>query len=396
MSINTLELRAERKTLYDETRKLLDKVQEEKRELLQEEKNTYDAKMKRMDDLKEIIDREERMAAFQREFDSAINTAQKPEGLITREARLVDSKEYGVAFMKALPRGLSSLTESEKRTMTEGAPTEGGYLVPTLLYNEIVRKLPEFNFMRNICRVINTVSTQNIPVQGNGITVSMTGETVPATESTPTLAQKTLSAFKMTGLAKLSLELIQDAAFDVQAYVSSLFAEGFADKEESKYIAGAGTTEPRGVLLDAVLGKTTASASSITPDEILDLFYSLLGKYRKNASWVMNDSTLKTIDKLKDKNDRYLLSIGLDVGAPDRLKGRPLFTSANMPEIGSATKTIVFGNFSYYWIGLRGAMTMQLLNELYAVDGLIGILGVQRIDGVLTLTEAMKYLAMHA
>lgn len=120
---------------------------------------------------------------------------------------------------------------------------------------------------------------------------------------------------------------------------------------------------------------------------------SLKAPYRRNAVWVLNDSTIKAIRKLKDNQGQYLWQPSLTAGAPDLLLGKPVRTSAYMPAIAADAKTIAFGDFSYYWIADRQGRSFKRLNELYAATGQVGFLASQRVDGKLILPEAIKVLA---
>ena len=146
----------------------------------------------------------------------------------------------------------------------------------------------------------------------------------------------------------------------------------------------------------AETGITAASATAVTADELIDLYYSLKSPYRRNAVWTLNDSTVKAIRKLKDGNGQYLWQPGITAGAPDMILGRPVRTSAYMPAIAAGAKTIAFGDFSYYWIADRQGRSFKRLNELFAATGQVGFLASQRVDGKLVLPEAVKVLAQKA
>ena len=177
--------------------------------------------------------------------------------------------------------------------------------------------------------------------------------------------------------------------------ISTEFIRRIGDKEEEAFLTGNGSAKPTGLLNatgGAQVGVTAASATAITADELIDLFFSLKAPYRKNAIWIFNDSTMKLIRKLKDGNGQYLWQPGLrDSDAPTIL-GRPYFTSAYMPEAASAAKSVLFGDLSYYWIGDRQGITFKRLNELYAGNGQIGFLASKRLDGKTVLPEAIKVL----
>ena len=197
----------------------------------------------------------------------------------------------------------------------------------------------------------------------------------------------------------ISEELLNDSVFDLESYIAREFARRIGTKEEEAFFTGDGTGKPLGILAasgGAETGVTAASATAVTADELIDLFYSLKSPYRKNAVWVLNDSTIKAIRKLKDNNGQYLWQPSLVAGTPDTILGRPVKTSAYMPAIAAGAKTIAFGDFSYYWIADRQGRSFKRLNELYAANGQVGFLGSQRVDGKMILPEAVKVLVQKA
>ena len=182
--------------------------------------------------------------------------------------------------------------------------------------------------------------------------------------------------------------------FPLESYISKEFARRIGNKEEESFFTGDGSGKPTGVLAatgGAQVGVTTASATAITIDEVLDLFYSLKAPYRNRAVFVMNDSTVKAIRKLKDGQGQYLWQPSVQAGTPDTILNRPLYTSSYVPAIEASAKTIVFGDFSYYWVADRQGRVFRRLNELFAVTGQVGFIATQRVDGKLILPEALKH-----
>ena len=215
-------------------------------------------------------------------------------------------------------------------------------------------------------------------------------------ESDDSFGQVSIGAYKLGTMIKVSEELLNDSVFDLESYISREFARRIGAKEEEAFFTGYGSGKPLGILAatgGAETGITAASATAITADELIDLFYSLKAPYRRNAVWVLNDSTIKAIRKLKDNQGQYLWQPSLTAGAPDLLLGKPVRTSAYMPAIAADAKTIAFGDFSYYWIADRQGRSFKRLNELYAATGQVGFLASQRVDGKLILPEAIKVLA---
>ncbi|HAT1291283.1 TPA: phage major capsid protein, partial [Corynebacterium striatum] len=142
--------------------------------------------------------------------------------------------------------------------------------------------------------------------------------------------------------------------------------------EEEAFLVGDGKGKPTGIF-DATGGGisdvTTAKATDITADELIDLHYSLRAPYRARAVWLMNDATVKTVRKLKDNQGQYLWQPALTAGAPDMILGKPVHTSTFAPEIKAGAKTVAFGDLSYYWIADRQGRSFKRLNELFATSG---------------------------
>ena len=155
--------------------------------------------------------------------------------------------------------------------------------------------------------------------------------------------------------------------------------------------------KPIGILNDkdgAEVGITAAAANAITTNELIDLYYSLRSPYRKRAVWIMNDSTVNMIRKLKDSNGQYLWEPGIKTNDTDTILGRKVYTSTCVPTAKAGAKTIAFGDLSYYWIGDREGISFKRLNELYATRGQVGFLATKRLDARLILPETIKVLKM--
>lgn len=214
-------------------------------------------------------------------------------------------------------------------------------------------------------------------------------------ESDDTFTQVSLSAYKLGTMLKVSDELLHDSYFDLDAYVAGEFARRIGAAEEESFLVGNGISNPTGLLNStggASTGVTAASSTAITIDEVIDLYHSLKTAYRKNATFVVNDAIIKTIRKLKDGQGQYLWQPSVTAGTPDTILNRPVLTSQYMPTAGVGEKTILFGDFHYYWIADRQGRTFKRLNELYAANGQVGFLASQRLDGKLILPEAVKVL----
>ena len=397
-----LELREKRAKAWDAAKAFLDTKRGDDGLLSAEDTTTYEKMENDVVALGKEIERLERQASIDLELSKATsnpitNTPTKPAEEKTGRA----SGEYRKAFWNAMrTRAGEGLEPNVRNALQVGTDSEGGYLVPDEFERTLVEALEDENIFRTLANVITTSSgDRKIPVVATKGSASWVDEEGTISDSDDSFGQVSIGAYKLATLIKVSEELLNDSAFDMEAYISREFARRIGNKEEEAFFIGDGSGKPTGILAalgGAQLGVTTAGATAITMDEVLDLFYSLKAPYRNRASFVMNDATIKAIRKLKDGQGQYLWQPSIQAGTPDTILNRPLHTSSYVPTIAAAAKTIAFGDFSYYWVADRQGRVFKRLNELYAVTGQIGFVATQRVDGKLILPEAIKVLQQKA
>lgn len=397
-----LELKEKRAKLVAQARELVDRAEQEKRSMTQEEENQWNKIMADVDTLGKDVEREERLSSLESQLEKRDLTHKPIPNAEKRDVNPRTTNEYRSAFLDALRLGKNGLNAEqvrllfnpEVRALSVGTDANGGYIVPDEFERKLIQKLEEENVMRRLATVIMTGSgTREIPVEADYGTAAWTAEGAAYTESDVTFANKTLGAYKGTTIIKVSEELLHDSFFDLEAYLQGVFARRFGDLEEAAFINGDGTGKPTGFLVDSTQGKVGAAGqtTSVTADDFIDTFHALKRPYRRNARWLMNDDTAKAVRKLKDANDQYIWQPGLQVGVPDTILGRPVEYSGDMPVMAANAKSIAFGDFSYYWIADRQGRVMQRLDELYAANGQVGFRMFERVDGKLIQAEAIVY-----
>lgn len=392
-----LELREKRAKAWEAAKAFLDSHRNDKGVLSAEDDAAYTRMEQEITDLGKEISRMERREALDAQLNLPVNQPLTGKPLNGRETAKTGraTDEYRQNFWDMM-RSKTPMPQVVN-ALQIGTDSEGGYLVPDEYERTLVEALEEENVFRQLAKVIRTSSgDRKIPVVATKGTASWIDEEGAYLESDDSFGQVSIGAYKVGTMIKVSEELLNDSVFDLEAYISREFARRIGAKEEEAFFTGDGSGKPLGVLAaagGAETGVTAASATAITADELIDLFYSLKAPYRRNAVWVLNDSTIKAIRKLKDNQGQYLWQPSLTTGAPDLLLGKPVRTSAYMPAIAADAKTVAFGDFSYYWIADRQGRSFKRLNELYAATGQVGFLASQRVDGKLVLPEAIKVLA---
>ncbi|MBP7278758.1 MAG: phage major capsid protein [Sedimentibacter sp.] len=398
-----LELREKRAKAWDATKAFLDTKRGNDGLISAEDEATYNKMEADVIALGKEIDRLEKQAILDAELNAPtanpLTGKPKTPNMEEKTGRATD--EYKKAFWNAMrTRNGEGLDPVIKNALQIGTDTEGGYLVPDEFERTLIEALEEENIFRKLANVITTsTGDRKIPVVASKGTASWVDEEGAIPESDDSFGQVSIGAYKLGTLIKVSEELLNDNVFNLESYISREFARRIGNKEEEAFFSGDGSGKPTGILSatgGAQLGVTTAGATAITLDEIMDLFYSLKAPYRNKAIFLMNDSTVKAIRKLKDGQGHYLWQPSLQAGTPDTILNRPIYTSAYVPAIASAAKSIVFGDLSYYWVADRQGRVFKRLNELFAVTGQVGFVATQRVDGKLILPEAIKVLQQKA
>ncbi|MBQ8835652.1 MAG: phage major capsid protein [Oscillospiraceae bacterium] len=399
MTIN--ELRIKRAKAWEATKAFLDSHRNTDGVLSAEDDATYTRMEQEVADLGKEIARLERQEAVDREMNAPTSQplTQKPGNAKTdtKTGRAADA--YKDAFWN-VTRSKEPVSYEVRNALQVGVDTEGGYLVPDEFEHTLVQALGHKRIVRDHAYVFQTNSgSHKIPVVTNKGSAAWVDEEGGIPEGDDTFGQQTIGAHKVGTIIKVSEELLNDSAFDLEGYFTSEFSRRIGNKEEDAFFNGDGVGKPLGLLADkggAEIGVTAASATTITADEIMNLFYDLEAPYRENAIWVFNDATMGAIRKLKGNDGQYLWQKALHEGDHETLLGKPVFTSPFMPEMKAGLKPVLFGDFNFYWIGDRQGVTFKRLNERYADTGQIGFMATKRVDGKLVLPEAIKALQMKA
>ena len=391
-----LEMRKKRSETWEKAKAFLDSHRNESGILSAEDTATYERMEKEIVDLGHEIERQERLESMEREMQKATSEPIRNTPEIKTDEKVGRASD---AYKDAFWRSIRNENSYEIRNaLREGVDSDGGYLVPDTFEHTLIQALDEENVIRQLAHTFTTSSGAHaIPIAGSKSKAMWVAEEQEIPETTDTFTQKTITAHKLTALIKISEELLNDSAFDLESYIASEFARKISDAEEEAFITGSGTGKPFGILHDkegAEIGVTAAAANAITTNELIDLYYSLRSPYRKRAVWIMNDSTVNLIRKLKDGNGQYIWEPGIKTNDTDTILGRKVYTTTCMPTAKTGAKAIAFGDISYYWIGDREGISFKRLNELYATKGQVGFLATKRLDARLILPETIKVLKM--
>ena len=391
------ELRDKRNKAWEAAKAFVETKRDADGLMTAEDAATYAQMEQKVQDYSTEIDRMERQEAMDRQLNAPTSTpiTGKPTTakVETKSGRAADT--YKASFWNQM-RNKTSV--EVRNALSVGVDADGGYLVPDTYEKTLIQALNDTMVVRKLAHTFVTAcGVHKIPVVTSHGTANWVEESGEIPETSETFGQQHIGAHKLTALIKISEELLNDSAFDLEEYFQKEFTKRILNAEEVAFITGDGNGKPTGLLdadTGAEVGVTAASATEITADDVINLYYSLRAPYRSKAVWLLNDSTVNALRLLKDKNGQYLWQSSLKEGTPDMLMGRPVYTSTAFPSIGAGQKAVAFGDLSYYWIGDREGITFRRLNELYAAKGQVGFLATKRVDAKLILPEAVKVLQM--
>jgi HK97 family phage major capsid protein len=369
-----------------------------------------------VDALKVQIDNLERTAALDTEF-RAIDEQTTTVDARGREGTAADG-EYREAFTQYLRFGLSELAPEQRqllranfqgqRAQGVGTGAGGGYTVPQGFWAKVTETMKYYGgVLAAGAEVINTDNGIDLPWPTNDDT-SNTGallaENTQIIEQDLSFGQKELGGYMYTSkLIRASLQFLQDAGIDPEAFIGRKAGERLGRIYNNHQTTGTGSSQPQGVITGATTGKTTAGATAITYNEIVDLIHSVDVAYRSappsDVAFMLHDLVLAYVRKIRDDSGgsglgRPIWEPSVQVGVPDSLLGYRVVVNNDMAStVATTNKTIAFGNFraGYVVRNINGGQLMRL-EERYADYLQVGFFAFGRMDALVQDSSAVKLL----
>ena len=399
--MTSVELRQQYAQLWERAKQMNDSAEAENRDFTAEERTNWDAvnaDMARMDERikrQEALERTPAPASEQRKIEIATPQA-------TKAGR--DSDEYRDAFATYLIHGREGLDLSERRLLSGHTDTltapelraigaynqvGAGYLVPVEFERRIRQNMLAFGGMREASTVMSTNSGADLDMptsDDTGNTGELLAEHATASEQDVTTGIKVLKAFKYSSkVVRVSLELLQDSAFDIQSWLSGLLAERLARIQNTHFTIGDGGNQPLGITRAAGTGITGAAgtATSVLWDDLIRLEHTVDPAYRAGARYMFHDSTLSQLRRAKDGDGNYIWQAGTQTGIPATVNGWPYTINQDMPVFAANAISILFGQLKNYIIRDVMGVSIIRLDELYALQGQVAFIGFNRCDGLL-------------
>ena len=409
MNIN--ELRRKRAKLIADARALNDNVIGEDREFTQEEQNSWDAMMDDADQLRETIEREERMLSAEQELNESAGESRRmneeddpdPDAGEQRSGRSDDPRdttEYRGAFTGYLRNGLVGLAGMEHRAVLQADSDEGGgFWVPTTFVNRLIKAIDDLVYIRQAATTYTVTNADSMgfpTLENDPSDADWTAELATGQEDTNmSIGRREFRPHPLAKRIKISRKLLRLLP-NIDDFVIERLAYKFAITEEKAFLTGDGANKPLGIFVASTKGISTTrdvsadnTATAVTSDGLINAKYAMKQQYWNMARWMFHRDIVKQIAKLKDSDGQYLWRESVRAGEPDRLLGRPIDMSEEAPNTATTGQYVgALADWSQYWIADALTMTLQRLDELYAETNQVGLIGRKETDGMPVLEEA--------
>lgn len=330
---------------------------------------------------------------------------------------LADAPHRGPKAKQVVGEFLSDLVTSSEgkgvkygtqfKDLGESSPSTGGYLTPLEFAGTLIELLYKLPVIRPHADVYQMTSDQlEIPVESATVSANWTAELVAITQSDMEFTQVLLQANNLIGISRMSRQLLMDSAINVSLTdkVMQRFAAGIGRAEDSAFMVGSGTGQPKGIRQYTHSHTRAQAGATLAGDDLIDTFHDLPFQYRvqgKDVNWLFNDLTLAKVRKLKDSNGQYLYQDGYGQafqtpGGTPNLMGKPVLVQNDIPTnlgTGSASE-IYIGDLTYYVVGDRET----IFSEISTQEGTsfaqhrAAVKTGERLDGKLSTTDAFAQL----
>lgn len=306
-------------------------------------------------------------------------------------------------------RYLRAGTTVEMKAFTGATGDTGGYAIPREIDATIDATLKGISPIRAVANVVKVGSAGYRKLVTTGGTPSgWAAETGARTETaTPTFVEIAPAMGELYANPSATQAMLDDAQFDVEAWLAGEIAMEFAKAEGAAFVNGSGTNRPKGFLqygtaatsdatrafgtLQYVASGAAGDFAANPQDRLIDLVQALRGPYRQGAVFVMNATTLSRIRKLKTSDGAFLWAPSLAAGQPATLLGYPVIEAEDMPDIAANSLSIAFGNFRAGYLIAERTET-AILRDPYSNKPYVNFYATKRIGGCVSNSEAIKLM----
>ena len=364
------------------------------------------AKVAQMEKVLDVAKAENRMPSDE-ETATFQNLKNEVEELDRTIAMYDDMSKMG---MRPVPSDKPELTNAEKdrkafenairgivNTDTPTMPADAKTLIPTTVWNNIIEEVTQISPIYQMADRYNIKGKLVLPKYDkdhSSIVMTYADEGTQAESGKIAVTSIELDGYLARCLAKISKSLINNSNFDIVGFVQTKMAQAIAKFFEHELLFGTeGKVDGlKGIATDMVV--TSAKATAITSDELMELQDKVIDNYQGGSVWVMNRSTRDAIRKLKDGQGNYLLNRDFTAKWGYTLLGKDVYCSDAMDTMQATKTAIYYGDFSGLAVKVSEEANMQVLQERYAEEHMLGILAFVEWDAKVADTQKIAKLVM--
>ncbi|MBQ3067480.1 MAG: phage major capsid protein [Oscillospiraceae bacterium] len=301
---------------------------------------------------------------------------------------LPNQPEYDKEFWNYI-RGV----EHSEGYLESGKRRTAGYVLPSVNDNRFMEALKKESLFRNIgTYVYSHEGASQILAKHSDASASWIpdGGEIPAYDGMLDFTEFSMEDHKLAAVLKMDANFLSDRPHIFSSFFIGRMARAFGKAENDGFINGTGLDMPTGILSEngAAIGLT---ASSLSFDSVIELYFSVDKDHRERSAWLMNDDTALALRLLKDDAGNYIWN-----HSNDTILGKPVYINNCMPSAAPGAKPIAFGDFSFYWIVERDPLSVRVLKEKFIESGQIGYMGYEFLDGKLIRPDAVKVLQINS
>jgi len=434
-------LREDRAKVTHDYRAILDKADEEKRELTSDERDSIARMDTELGDFEIKIQAARKLGDIEGEYRGTDNPplSAEPEAreqnkdehrdMVATVLRTFDENRgndnvrdlarasvgaekfhrmQSAIFRRYLLDGKGAITQQEARALQLDSDVGGGYLVaPEQFVEQLIQAVDDALYMRQLATKFTVIGAKSLgapSLDTDPVDASWTGEVTEVTEdNSMALGKRQMIPHPLAKLIKISRDLLR-ASGRAESIARERISYHLAYPMENGYLNGSGSNQPLGVNTASDYGISTSrdvstgnTTTSINTDGLIEAKWSIKSNYwgRPGFKWMFHRDALKQIRKLKDGEGQYIWQQGITVDVPDRILETPYLMSELMPNTFTTGLYVgIIGDFAFYWIVDALDMEIQRLDELYALTNQIGLITRAKSDGMPVLEEAFARVTL--
>lgn len=298
------------------------------------------------------------------------------------------------SFESFIVKGGAQLSVEERKYLRTDVNTDGGFLAPNEYVREIIKQVTEISPIRSIARIRQTSSKAiEIPTRTGLVSGGWTGEGESGSDSNSNYGLLEIPVNKQTAIVPVTVEMLADAAFNVETEVNQDVSDFFAQHEGTAFVVGDAVKKPEGFMAASGIQVVNSGvADQITADSLIEITGELKDGYQ--GVYVMNRRTLATIRTLKDGQGQYLWQNGsLAAGLPASINGDRYVSAIDMADIAAGALPVAYGDFRRGYTIVDNIM-MSIVRDAFTLagDGKVRLVFHRRVGGQVVQPEALKHL----